>query len=73
MQNEMPLCFDESTGIDRSPPGAIWHVPPGAVHGGDILGDEPVIFVDVFHPIRQEAVEEMARNRARRLAEKTGG
>ena len=49
-------------------PGDIWHVPPNVVHGGDILGDEPVIFVDVFHPIREEVIEEMRRNKARRLA-----
>ena len=49
-------------------PGDIWHVPPNVVHGGEILGDEPAIFVDVFHPVREEIIEEMARNRARRLA-----
>lgn len=49
-------------------PGDIWHVPPDVVHGGDILGDEPVIFVDVFHPVREEVIEEMARRRAERRA-----
>ena len=47
--------------------GDIWHAPPNVVHGGEILGDEPVIFVDCFTPIRQEILEEMHRNRAKRL------
>lgn len=54
-------------------PGDIWHVPSNVVHGGDILGDEPVIFVDVFHPIREEVIAEIARNRARRLAGRQEG
>jgi len=49
-------------------PGDIWYAPPNVVHGGDLLGDEPVIFVDVFTPIREEILAEMARNRAKRLA-----
>lgn len=49
-------------------PGDIWYAPPDVVHGGDILGDEPVVFVDVFHPIREDVLEEMARKRAERLA-----
>jgi len=53
-------------------PGDIWYVPPNVVHGGDILGDEPVVFVDIFHPIREEIIEEMKRNRAKRLASEEG-
>ncbi len=29
-------------------PGDMWHVPPDVIHGGEILGDEPVVFVDVY-------------------------
>ena len=52
-------------------PGDIWYVPPNVVHGGELLGDEPVIFVDVFTPIREEVLAEMQRNRARRLGDET--
>jgi len=48
-------------------PGDIWHAPPNVVHGGKLVGDEPVVFVDVFHPVREEVLEEMRRNRAKRL------
>ncbi len=31
-------------------PGDMWFAPSGMPHGGEILGDEPVIFVDVYSP-----------------------
>ena len=31
-------------------PGDMWFVPAGMPHGGEILGDEPVIFIDVYSP-----------------------
>ena len=31
-------------------PGDMWHAPPGVPHGGEILGDEPLIFIDVYSP-----------------------
>ena len=30
--------------------GAMWHAPAGLSHGGEVLGDEPVVFVDVYSP-----------------------
>ena len=47
-------------------PGDIWHAPPGVLHGGKLLGREPVVFVDIFHPVREDVMAEMRRNRARR-------
>jgi quercetin dioxygenase-like cupin family protein len=40
-------------------PGDIWYAPPNVVHGGKLLGDAPVLFVDVFTPIREDVLEEM--------------
>lgn len=31
-------------------PGDMWFVPPDMIHGGVILGDAPVIFIDVYAP-----------------------
>ncbi len=31
-------------------PGDMWFVPSGVPHGGEILGYEPVIFIDVYSP-----------------------
>ena len=46
-------------------PGDIWYAPPNVVHGGKLVGDEPVTFIDVFTPVREEVLEEMRRNRAK--------
>jgi quercetin dioxygenase-like cupin family protein len=31
-------------------PGDMWFAPSGIPHGGEILSDEPVIFIDVYSP-----------------------
>lgn len=31
-------------------PGDMWHAPANVVHGGEILGDESVVFIDVYAP-----------------------
>ncbi|MEM7171199.1 MAG: cupin domain-containing protein [Pseudomonadota bacterium] len=31
-------------------PGDMWFVPPNVPHGGEALGDEAVIFIDVYSP-----------------------
>ena len=31
-------------------PGDMWFAPPNVPHGGEILGNEPVIFVEVYSP-----------------------
>ena len=35
-------------------PGDMWHAPSNVVHGGEVLGDEPVVFVDVYSPPAEE-------------------
>ena len=52
-------------------PGDMWYAPPNVVHGGKLLGDEPVIFVDAFHPIREDVLDEMKRVRAIRLSKES--
>ena len=31
-------------------PGDVWHAPPNVEHGGELLGDEGVVFIDVYGP-----------------------
>ena len=31
-------------------PGDMWYAPANVKHGGEILGDEPVVFIDVYAP-----------------------
>ena len=38
-------------------PGDVWHVPPNVEHGGQIVGDENIVFLDVFHPARQDLLD----------------
>ena len=35
-------------------PGDMWYAPGNVVHGGEILGNEPVVFVDVYSPPADE-------------------
>tara|TARA_B100001123_G_C14563917_1_gene731440 strand:+ start:47 stop:415 length:369 start_codon:yes stop_codon:yes gene_type:complete len=34
-------------------PGDMWYAPVNVKHGGEILGDEPVVFIDVYAPPSQ--------------------
>lgn len=35
-------------------PGDVWHAPPDVEHGGRIVGEENVVFLDFFHPVRED-------------------
>ena len=43
-------------------PGDIWFAPQGVMHGGEVLGDEAVIFVDVYGPPSESIVEFLRTN-----------
>ena len=47
-------------------PGDMWHAPAGIEHGGEVLGDEPVMFIDVYSPPNKLMAERWA---VRNLAE----
>jgi len=34
--------------------GEMWHAPSNVVHGGELLGDEPVVFIDVYSPPNEQ-------------------
>ncbi len=38
-------------------PGDVWHVPPDVEHGGQIVGEENIVFLDVFHPVREDLLD----------------
>ena len=58
------LVGDETREIG---PGEMWHAPANVVHGGELLGDEPVVFIDIYSPPSESMTEEMTRARAERL------
>ena len=39
-------------------PGDMWYAPSNVAHGGEILGNEPVVFVDVYSPPADEFKED---------------
>jgi len=45
-------------------PGDMWYAPAGTPHGGEVLGDEPVVFIDVYAPPSETIVEQVERCRA---------
>ena len=48
VQGRMRLTLGEET--REIGPGDMWFAPANMPHGGEILGDEPVIFIDVYAP-----------------------
>ena len=35
-------------------PGGLLQIPPDVVHWGEVVGDEPVLNLDIFTPVREE-------------------
>ena len=48
-------------------PGEMWHAPSNVVHGGEMVGDETVVFIDVYSPPSQSIIDAMEHARAERL------
>ena len=46
----VPLRQLDSTTSKEIKAGDIWYVPSNVVHGGEALGDDPIIFVDIYSP-----------------------
>jgi quercetin dioxygenase-like cupin family protein len=46
-------CAVDGTVI-RSGAGGVFHFVPGQPHGGRVIGDEPVVIIEAFHPVRQD-------------------
>lgn len=42
-------------------PGDMWYAAPEVPHGGEILGDEPVVFVDAYAPPSRWIVDALAK------------
>ena len=46
-------------------PGDMWYAPANVEHGGEILGDEPVVFIDVYAPPSRTIAEWIETNKSR--------
>ena len=45
-------------------PGDMWYAPANVKHGGEILGDEPVVFIDVYAPPSRTISEWIENNKS---------
>ena len=45
-------------------PGDMWYAPANVKHGGEILGDEPVVFIDVYAPPSKTITEWIENNKS---------
>ena len=48
LQGRLRLTVGEEVREIR--PGDMWHAPANVPHGGEIVGDEAVVFVDIYGP-----------------------
>ena len=48
-------------------PGEMWHAPSNVLHGGEMVGDEPVVFIDVYSPPGQDLIDRIEQARGERL------
>ena len=46
-------------------PGDMWYAPANVPHGGEVLGGEPVVFVDIYAPPDDRIVEYMEQMRSK--------
>ncbi|WP_420609602.1 cupin domain-containing protein [Candidatus Poriferisodalis sp.] len=44
-------------------PGDGWYAPGGVPHGGEVLGDEPAVFIDVYSPVTTWILDVFAQGR----------
>ena len=45
-------------------PGDMWHAPANVPHGGEIVGEEAVVFIDIYGPPSGTILEYVERLRA---------
>jgi quercetin dioxygenase-like cupin family protein len=55
LQGRMRLTVGDE--VDEIGPGDMWYAPANVPHGGELLGDEPVVFVDIYAPPSAEVIE----------------
>lgn len=48
LQGRLRLTVGEE--VREIGPGDMWHAPANVPHGGEIVGDEAVVFVDIYGP-----------------------
>lgn len=62
LQGRMRLAVGDE--VREIGPGDMWHAPVGLAHGGEIVGEEAVVFIDVYGPPSGRILEYVAGLRA---------
>ena len=62
LQGRMRLTVGDE--VREIGPGDIWHAPANVPHGGEILGDEAAVFIDIYGPPSQTILDYVERLRA---------
>jgi len=52
LEGEAEFIIGEEKTVMKA--GTVFHVPPNVIHGGKVIGEQPLIELDVFHPIRED-------------------
>ena len=63
LQGRMRLTVGDE--VEEIGPGDMWYVPANVLHGGELLGEDPVVFVDIYAPPSASIVEFLERLRPR--------
>jgi len=61
LQGRMRLTLGDE--VEEIGPGDIWYAPANVPHGGELLGGDPVVFVDIYAPPSASIVEFLGRLR----------
>ena len=61
LQGRMRLMVSDE--VEEIGPGDMWYAPANVPHGGELLGDEPVVFVDIYAPPSASIIEFFERLR----------
>ena len=63
LQGRMRLTVGDE--VEEIGPGDMWYAPANVPHGGELLGGDPVVFVDIYAPPSASIVEFLGRLRPR--------
>ena len=61
LQGRMRLTVGDE--VDEVGPGDMWYAPANVSHGGEPLGEDPVVFVDIYAPPSASIIEFLERLR----------
>ena len=55
LQGRMRLTVGDE--VEEIGPGDMWYAPANVPHGGELLGSDPVVFVDIYAPPSASIIE----------------